>query len=95
MKVDQQCFLCCAKKAMSLLEQYQVPQEKAVRLMKEIYGGFSRADEEVSAPILMADMMGILDANVGICDAYGAVYDWLALCADRELYRLWSYGYRE
>ena len=70
MKVDQQCFLCCAKKAMSLLEQYQVPQEKAVRLMKEIYGGFSRADEEVSAPILMADMMGILDANVGISDAY-------------------------
>ena len=59
-------FLCCAKKAMSLLEQYQVPQEKAVRLMKEIYGGFSRADDEVSAPILMADMMGILDANVGI-----------------------------
>ena len=32
-------------------------------------GGFSRADEEVSAPILMADMMGILDANVGISDA--------------------------
>ena len=38
--------------------------------MKEIYGGFSRADDEVSAPILMADMMGILDANVGISDAY-------------------------
>ena len=70
MKVDEQCFLCCAKKAMSLLEQYQVPQERAVRLMKEIYGGFSRAGDEVSAPILMADMMEILDANVGISDAY-------------------------
>lgn len=70
MRVDLQCFLCCAKKAMSLLEQYQVPQEQAMELMKKVYGKFSQTGSEVSAPMLMAGMMEVLEEEIGLSDAY-------------------------
>ncbi len=70
MKADLACFLCCEKKALSLMEQYQVSEKKELDLMKEIYGSFSRAGEDTSAPLLMADMMEILEEQVGISDAY-------------------------
>lgn len=70
MRADLSCFLCCEKKALSLLEQYQVPSGKRLLLMKKIYGGFSRAEEEISAPVLMAKMMKILEEQIKMSDAY-------------------------
>lgn len=70
MKVDLGCFLCCEKKALSLMNQYQVPREKTLTVLKEIYGEFACCEETISAPVLMARMLQILEKRVEISDAY-------------------------
>ncbi|MFR0078823.1 MAG: ARMT1-like domain-containing protein [Blautia sp.] len=90
MRVDMQCFLCCAKKAAGLLEQYRVPDEKAALLMREIFGELSRTEEETSAPVLMAEMMEVLEERVGISDAYEKpkrLYNGLLMEKAEEVYR--------
>ena len=70
MKADIECHGCCVRKAEGLLEQYQVPDEKKAQVMEAVEKTVREAKAEESAPEMMAKVMRILEAGVGITDAY-------------------------
>lgn len=70
MVADRECYDCCKNKAESLLEQYQVSEALQQSVMKEVEEVLQKAQPGLSAPLLMAQMMSVLDMHINIGDAY-------------------------
>lgn len=70
MKADIDCYACCRKKAAGLLEQYQAGEELRFNVMKEVEEIISRIDDRKPAPVLMAEIMSVIEKHIGISDIY-------------------------
>lgn len=70
MKADLQCYQCCMKKAVTLLEQYEVPEEKSIPALKKVLAVLSAVEDEETAPMMMMRVMQVLEEAVGISNAY-------------------------
>lgn len=70
MRADKECYACCVNKAVTLLEQYDVPEHTAAEVLERIRGRLRRAGEDASAPVLMAQAMRMLGELTGITDAF-------------------------
>lgn len=70
MRADKECYACCVNKAVTLLEQYDVPEHTAAEVLERIRGRLRRAGEDASAPVLMAQAMRMLGELTGIIDAF-------------------------
>lgn len=70
MKADAKCFGCCEDKAVGLLKQYQIPEQTEKLVMEQIHQKIKEADREISAPVLMADVMVLLEQYMDIAKAY-------------------------
>lgn len=70
MKADASCRACCVKKAAGLLIQYRVSDEVKEQVMGNIYHFLEHAEEETSAPVLMAESMSIVGKEIDIKGAY-------------------------
>ena len=72
MNADTVCLACCRNKAEGLLEQYGVSEETREILLKRI-DKFLKKDKrtgDMPAPVMMAEILSIVDEKVGIMDAY-------------------------
>lgn len=72
MNADTVCLTCCRNKAEGLLEQYRVSEETRDTLLKRI-DKFLDTDKRIGdmpAPVMMAEILSIVDEKVGIMDAY-------------------------
>lgn len=72
MNADTVCLTCCRNKAEGLLEQYRVSEETRDILLKRI-DKFLEKDKRIGdmpAPVMMAEILSIVDEKVGIMDAY-------------------------
>lgn len=72
MNADAECLVCCRKKAEGLLEQYRVSEETRHAILKRV-DKFLQNDEktaDMSAPVMMAEILSMVDEKVGIMDAY-------------------------
>ena len=72
MNEDTVCLACCRNKAEGLLEQYGVSEETREILLKRI-DKFLKKDKrtgDMPAPVMMAEILSIVDEKVGIMDAY-------------------------
>lgn len=74
MKADRECHECCFKKAEGLLAQYEKSEQEREEILAHVRQVLTDADAEeggeITAPALMAKMLGILNAEAGITDAY-------------------------
>ena len=70
MRADKECYACCVDKAEALLGQYDVPEHTASAVLERIRGNLCRAEEDASAPVLMAQAMRMLGELTGITDAF-------------------------
>lgn len=70
MVADRECYDCCIRKAEGLLDQYQVSETLRSRIMEEVKQMLERAGEGLCAPLLMAQMMSVLDMHIDTVDAY-------------------------
>lgn len=72
MNADTVCLTCCRKKAEGLLEQYRVSEETRNTLLKRIdkFLADGKRIENMPAPVIMAEILSIVDEKVEIMDAY-------------------------
>ncbi len=72
MKADKKCFFCCRKKAVELLDQYQVSGETRDDAIKKVEKILKEAEDkkDMTAPDLMADIMPLLEKSIGVEDIY-------------------------
>ncbi len=90
MVADRECYDCCIKKAEGLLDQYQVSEAVRSRVMEEVEAVLAEAGKDLCAPLLMAQMMSVLDMHVDIGDAYAEPkhkYDQFLLDREEKIYR--------
>lgn len=90
MVADRECYDCCIKKAEGLLDQYQVSEAVRSRVMEEVDAVLAEAGKDLCAPLLMAQMMSVLDMHVDIGDAYAEPkhkYDQFLLDREEKIYR--------
>ena len=91
MKADISCRECCVRKASGLLEEYQVPEEIRKEKMDEIHHFLETADNELSAPVLMAGIMSITGQVIDIAGDYDKMktkYNLLLLKREEEIWDL-------
>ncbi|MGN1165859.1 MAG: damage-control phosphatase ARMT1 family protein [Lachnospiraceae bacterium] len=69
MKADKECFECCRNKVSGLLEQYQASESVRDRVTIDIEKVLADAKEK-SAPVLMAEVISIVEKSLDISDAY-------------------------
>lgn len=70
MKADIECYKCCIDKAEALLDQHQAPEEMRKLVLEYVGDYLNTVKPDVSAPVLMAEAMHILEQQLGINDAY-------------------------
>lgn len=71
MNADTECLACCRRKAEGLLEQYRVSEQIRHTVLGRV-DQFLKSDriERMAAPVIMAEILSIVDEKVEIANAY-------------------------
>lgn len=69
MVADSQCFSCCERKLYGLMEQFHIEESLRKDIVKKAES-ILLEKKEVSAPVLMSQLLGVMQEVIGTTDFY-------------------------